>query len=114
MRKIDGKYHAEIRQPVHSPTCNKNLGATACNCYSGHLPPTVVIVNTETGAVIPEDEPLILFRGKDVHARATVEHYRHLCYESRTRPEHLAGIGREIKKLAKFAELNPERMKVPD
>lgn len=113
MRQIDGKYAAVIRPAKHQPTCNSNLvpGMT-CNCVSGE--PRVAIINTATGVEIPEDEPLILFRGKDVLTRGVLEHYRDECYNRRCRSEHTAGIGAELTKLNKFASEHPERMKVPD
>lgn len=112
-RIIDGKYSAVIRPGKHQPTCNSNLvQGTECNCISGQ--PRVAIINTATGVEIPEDEPLILFRGKDTLVRGTVEFYRHECYTRRCRPEHTHAVEAELVKLHKFAREHPKRMKVPD
>jgi hypothetical protein len=94
MRRIDGKYHAEIRADGGREW--------------------IAIINTATGIEIPEDEPLMLFRAKDWLLRRLVGHYRDLSLVNRCAPEHIAGIDSELKGIEQFAADHPERMKLPD
>lgn len=66
--------------------------------------------NRHTGEIIPEDEPVFLFRARD--ARAAKALYRY--YEDLPPGEHeLAVLGR-YEDFRQFAENHPERMKEPD
>jgi hypothetical protein len=86
MRKIDAKYHIENDQ----------------------------IVNTKTGEILPEDEPLILFRGKDNLVRALMGCYWELCDEAGCPPQHMMLIGITKRGFQDFAIHYPGRMKRPD
>jgi hypothetical protein len=57
MRRIDDKYHIDIHPATHGDACSYALTGAKCNCGAQPRP---VIVNTTTGAILPEDEPLIL------------------------------------------------------
>lgn len=72
-----------------------------------------VIVNSLTGAAIPDDEPLILFRGRDRNALRMLQEYRRLCVEDRCTPEHIAGIDNRIEAFVMFRQEHPDRMKQP-
>jgi hypothetical protein len=72
-----------------------------------------VIVNTATGAILPEDEPLILFRAKDKLLVPLLDQYRQMC-ERQCSPAHIAGIAAEQRKVRAFALEHPERLKTPD
>lgn len=86
MRRIDAKYHIENDQ----------------------------IVKTTTGEVLPEDEPLILFRGKDSLLRRLMAFYGDLCRSHGSPQEMLDLVDQSLYGFEKFAEEHPERMKVPD
>jgi len=73
----------------------------------------VAIVKTRTGEPIPEDEPLILFRGRDRMALATLDWYRRMCSTDGCTEEHMRSIDNRISAFTDFAEKHPERMKQP-
>ncbi len=108
MRRIDGKYHIEIGPAIHAKTCI--FPQTECTCGAKPRP---VIVNTASGQILPEDEPLILFRAKDKLLVPILGFYRNLC-GMRSPAAHVNGISREIAKCEQFAFAHPERMKDPD
>lgn len=85
MRKLDGKFHI---------TEDK-------------------IVNTSSGEVIPEDEPLFLFRARDWLAVRVLTNYLKICSEDNCTFEQIAAVDREISKFVNFREICPERMKQP-
>ncbi len=70
------------------------------------------IVNA-SNVPIPEDEPLILFRGRDRLAVAMLEHYRELALEDNCSVFHLEGIDNRLAAFRRFRYEHPERMKQP-
>lgn len=70
------------------------------------------IVNTVSGEVIPEDEPLFLLRGRDHNAIVAINAYQGAC-ESECNELHMAGIQQVREKFCQFAANHPERMKQP-
>lgn len=75
------------------------------------------LVNRASREQIPDDEPVFIFRARDVHAQATLEHYLKLCNagdSTEVDPPHLEIIQKRIQDFEKFATENPERMKWPD
>lgn len=85
MRKLDGKYHITNDE----------------------------IVNTSTGAVIPEDEPLFLFRARDILALGILVTYGERCLINGCTNKQIEGVAREIKKFQNFIKQHHERMKQP-
>ena len=77
----------------------------------GHHEP--VIVKTATGEPIPDDEPLIIFRGRDRHALQMLRYYRELCAQDLCTDFHMNGINNRIEAFDKFAREHAERMKQP-
>lgn len=71
------------------------------------------IIKTRSGEVLPEDEPLILFRGRDHLALATLEHYRELSRLDGCNDYHLSGIDERIGAFAAYKRDHPEKMKQP-
>jgi hypothetical protein len=71
------------------------------------------IVNRESGAAIPDDEPIFILRARDVSAVGTLEQYHNLNRGS-SPPEHLEAVQKRVDQFRKFAEEHPDRMKVPD
>jgi hypothetical protein len=73
------------------------------------------LVNRATGVPIPHDEPIMIFRAKDVHARATVRRYVDLVEEGTAGSLHHKNVCFErYQQFVAFAERHPERMKKPD
>lgn len=85
MRKIDGKFHIDGEQ----------------------------IVKTSNGDVVPEDEPLILFRARDHLALPMLLHYCQLSIRDGCNDFHLEGVNAVIAEFEKFSADHPERMKQP-
>lgn len=90
-RKIDEKHHASVIM------------------FRGN--PTVVLVKTTNGSIIPETEPTILFRGRDKLAVPMLEYYTLLC--SGATDYQLDTMQIMIDRFKKFARDNPETMKQP-
>lgn len=68
------------------------------------------LINAGSGEEIPEDEPVFILRGKDIHAVKTLQSYLSLCGN----PEHKLAIESRIGEFESFAAQNPGRMKEPD
>lgn len=91
MRRIDAKYDARANDAGR-----------------------VEIVNRATGEVLPEDEPLIVFRAKDSTTRNLINHYRELCMEHGSPRAHIDRIDSTLRTFEQFAADFPDRMKTPD
>lgn len=68
------------------------------------------IRNRATGEVIPDDEPVFVFRARDKHAAKVLSFYLHLCADEK----HQTAIGQRISDFRAFERAHPERMKEPD
>lgn len=68
------------------------------------------IVNAVTREPIPDDEPIMIFRGKDVKARYAISAYMNNVENLR----HWEAVGERFKDFSKFAMDHPDRMKEPD
>lgn len=68
------------------------------------------IVNRANGKPIPDDEPVFIFRAKDVHAREALEAYACVLKPG----AHRDAVCARVADFAAFAYANPQRMKEPD
>lgn len=68
------------------------------------------IANRATGKAIPDDEPVFVMRGQDVHAVAALQAYVALVSD----PAHAQVVHQRIADFIDFANAHPERMKSPD
>jgi len=68
------------------------------------------IINRASGETIPQEEPVMIFRGRDNHALAVLIHYHSLIQD----PVHQEAVRRRIEDFARFKNEYPERMKEPD
>ena len=66
--------------------------------------------NRISGEVIPHDEPIIIFRARDVYAVSVLMHYHKLIKD----PHHKKSILDRIKDFENFSLDNVELMKEPD
>jgi len=66
-------------------------------------------VNRVSGEVIPDDEPVIIFRARDIHAMSVLGHYHDLVGD----PHHERAVLDRIEEFAAFRRAHPERMKEP-
>jgi hypothetical protein len=85
MRKLDGKFHIENDQ----------------------------IIKTSNGEIIPEDEPVFLFRGRDNIALELLYNYRDLCIDHNCTEYQISGVERAINLFEEFSKNHPKRMKQP-
>lgn len=84
-RKIDGKFHVEGSR----------------------------IVKTPNGEVLPEDEPLFLFRARDYLAAAALTFYLEQGIKDGCTEYWEKGVRKELRRFLQFAKRHPERMKQP-
>lgn len=68
------------------------------------------IVNRKTGVPIPDNEPVMIFRAKDVYAAAAINAYHCLVPPG----EHRDAVEARINDFRRFAHNNPGLMKAPD
>lgn len=68
------------------------------------------VINRASGDIVPPDEPVFVFRARDLHAREAIEHYA--CQIPND--EHRRAIEVRIADFAQFAFEHPDRMKEPD
>jgi hypothetical protein len=70
------------------------------------------IIKTSNGQEIPDDEPRILFRGRDVLALPMLHHYRDLCVRDGATEYQLASVDAMITEFEDFARTS-STMKQP-
>jgi len=68
------------------------------------------LVNMATGEPIPAEEPVFLFRAKDLKAAGALRRYAELCEN----PEQARIVVGRAEQFEGFAKANPGRMKEPD
>ena len=68
------------------------------------------IVNRASGEAIPDDEPIMIFRARDIHARATLMHY----FTRVNNENHASVVLDRLQDFQKFRTDHPDRMKEPD
>jgi hypothetical protein len=71
------------------------------------------IVKTTNGQPIPDNEPTVLFRGRDWLAVPLLLHYREMCVRDGCNDFQLKQVDELIDRFRKFAEDNPSTMKQP-
>jgi hypothetical protein len=77
-----------------------------------HINDLYQIIKSSNGEAIPEDEPVILFRGRDKLSLPTLKHYRELCVEDECTEYQLKVVDVMIEKFEKFSETS-STMKQP-
>lgn len=70
-------------------------------------------VTTEHGD-IPDDEPVVVFRARDVQTPSLLRQYRHFCEEGGSPQRHLDLIDGTIQLFEDWQESNPDKVKIPD
>ncbi len=68
------------------------------------------IVNRATGVAIPDNEPIMIFRAKDMMAPEAILAYRNQCHDENHKKE-VAGLARDF---YAFQQDNPDLCKLPD
>jgi len=70
------------------------------------------LVNRKTGEGIPDDEPVFVFRARDVYAYQVLEHYLDLIQGGPI--AHIDAVAARVDDFNRFRRTKPERMKTPD
>jgi hypothetical protein len=97
-KAIDLKHHVEVE--------------VSDDFRDGGSPLSIRIVKSGNGVPIPNEEPTILFRGRDRLAVPMLEHYRELCRADGCNDWQLAQVDELIGRFRVFAETSPT-MKQP-
>jgi hypothetical protein len=77
-----------------------------------HTDGTAIIKSTN-GQVVPEEEPMILFRARDWLAVPLLEYYRKLCVADGCNDHQMGLVDQRIQEFKTFIQNYPERMKQP-
>jgi hypothetical protein len=72
------------------------------------------LVNRHTGEAIPDDEPVMVFRARDIHARSVITHYLLLIQQGGCPQSHIDAVRARLADFENFALDHTSRMKVPD
>lgn len=67
---------------------------------------------TEFGE-IPDDEPVMLFRGRDPLLPALIEAYYELCVEAGSPERHMAIVEETVPRIRAWQAVHPDRVKLP-
>lgn len=65
--------------------------------------------NRTSGEAIPEDEPVILFRARDVHAVKVLSYYHDLVKDE----HHIKAVSEKLEEFKAFKRDHPDRIKEP-
>lgn len=98
-RRIDSKYEIVLD--------------TGCEAKAEDYIERIVIRNSLNGNEIPEDEPIFIFRARDILAFPALVHYFELCQKSECTKEQLASLHGMITEFAKWMGKNKDKMKQP-
>lgn len=112
-RQIDLKHAAAL---VFKDTGNEVVFSTSPEEKDNLKSLEIAICKTTTDGrlvPIPDDEPLILFRGRDNLALPLLKYYHELCRADSCNDFQLAQVQQLITKFRKFVEENPTTMKQP-
>jgi hypothetical protein len=71
------------------------------------------LINRASGERIPDDEPVFIFRARDVFASQAIGYYLGLI-AGQTPIEHQNAVRSRVRDFERFAANHPERMKTPD
>lgn len=73
-----------------------------------------IIVEKLPGQAFASDEPVILFRAKDVHMPAVLDAYEKLCKRDGSPPEHMDSIKSLRDETEAWQKANSTLVKLPD
>ena len=66
------------------------------------------------GTPIPQDEPLILFRGKDKLLPRLLEQYKQLCQDGGSPQGQIELLQQRIDEIKVWQDNNQDKVKIPD
>lgn len=70
-------------------------------------------VTTEHGD-IPDDEPVIVLRGRDAMVPETMARYMELCEENGSPARHVTLVAGAVTRIQEWQEANPGKVRQPD
>jgi hypothetical protein len=98
-KQIDPKYRVQV-EVSREPGC-------------GEFGEVEIDIVNALGVPVPEDEPMILFRARDLYALPMLVEYCKLCASNGCTEFHLKGIENRLDAFRKFREEHKDRMKQP-
>jgi hypothetical protein len=103
--QIDKKYHVELEVGEESSECIEKV----------HIDYGIkaTIRKTSNDVDIPDNEPKVIFRGKDRLAIPLLLKYLELCEEDKCTPYQLDGCVELIRRFQMFTATHPDAMKQP-
>jgi len=108
---------APLANRIHSKDCPfaSNLNVVLFRDIDGKFATTTngAIVKKSNGEVLPDDEPLFLFRARDYNALKILVLYQEICATEEGADWQVNKMEDIIQKFADFAKEHPERMKQP-
>lgn len=69
-----------------------------------------VILNRKTGKAIPDDEPIVIFRGKDKRLPELLRLYSKMCHN----PEHCDAVDALRERVSRWQGNHQDQVKEPD
>ena len=71
-------------------------------------------ISKHSGKLLPDDEPLIVFRAQDGQSLPMLEVYARMCREVGSPPAFMALLYRRMAQFAEWQDRNRAAVKVPD
>ena len=103
VRDTEGQLNESVRVKLIDPKYGMIIGPDG----------EPMIVKAATLEPIPDDEPLILFRGRDHNAIEALRRYEDVCKAEGCTDFHMDGINNRMCAFLNFKVQHPERMKQP-
>lgn len=82
--------------------------------HTMNLGAKTVICNRHSGSIIPDDEPVFIFRARDIFAVDIITEYLRRLMDGDQNKAHIATVSERLEHFIAFREDNPNRMKEPD
>lgn len=82
--------------------------------HTMNLGAKTMIVNRQSGNIIPDDEPVFIFRARDVFAVEIITEYMRRLMDGNQNKDHISTVQERMEDFIRFREDYPERMKEPD
>jgi hypothetical protein len=113
-KKVAGK---RLDSLIHFPSLNiaEGMNVILFRDIDGKFATTTngAIVKKSNGEVLPDDEPLFLFRARDNHAIQVLQYYFDLCEQDKGSDWQIEKMAEPMADFMQFAKDHPERMKTP-
>ena len=71
------------------------------------------LVKTSNGEPVPDDEPVFVFRARDLQALGALNYYIVLCMNAHLDPDRISQVRKCRDRFQDFKAVHPDRMKNP-